>query len=162
MATYVHNLHVQKQAEKQLVVVQQEQQAERAKQTTKQVAEVKKLIPEFNDPEKAGPLQQRIFNYAQGAGYNSVQLSNVTANDVSILHKAMLYDDMSESGRKVAKKAPSKAAPKSAKPGTAQGFENKRKDKWNKLQKDLKKGDDKAMVGLFEMQLESEGYGDRN
>ena len=158
MATYVHNLHVQKQAEKQLITVQQEQQAERTKQTTKQVAEVKKLIPEFNDPEKAGPLQQRIFNYAQGAGYNSAQLSNVTASDVSVLHKAMLYDEMATSGRKVAQKAPSKAAPKSARPGTAAGFNNKRLDKFNKLQKDLKKGDNNAMVGLFEMQLESEGH----
>ena len=159
MASYVHNLHAQKQAEKQLVNVQQEQQAERQRQTVTQTVELKRLIPEFNDPEKAGPLQQRIFNYAQGAGYDSNQLSNVTANDVLVLHKAMLYDEITQSGREVAKKAPFKAAPKSAKPGTAKGFQNKRQDKFDKLQKRLNKGDDKAMVGLFEMQLESEGYG---
>ena len=74
----------------------------------------------------------------------------------------MLYDDMAKSGRKVAKKAPGKAAPKSAKPGVARGLSTKRVDKFNKLQKDLRKGDDKAMVGLFELQLESEGYGTGN
>ena len=157
LAAYVQSLHTQKQAEKQLYAVQQEQSRERTRQQTIQATEVRRLIPEFNDPEKAGPLQQRIFNYAQTAGYTSEQLSNVTAGDVKILHKAMLYDDMAKSGRKVANKAPGKAAPKSAKPGVARGFSNKRQDKFNKLQKALKQGDDKAMVGLFEMQLESEG-----
>jgi len=159
MAAYVHSLHTQKQAEKQLYAVRQEQAVERTRQQTLEAASIKKLIPEFGDPEKAGPLQQRIFNYAQTSGYTTAELSNVSANDIVVLHKAMLYDDMAKSGRKIANKSPGKSAPKSAKPGVARGFSSKRVDKFNKLQKDLRKGDDKAMIGLFEMQLESESYG---
>ncbi len=157
MAAYVHNLHSQKQAEKQLVKVQNQQAAEKQVESTKQVAKLRNLVPEFNDSEKAGPLQQRIFNYAQSVGYGNAELSNVTANDVSVLHKAMLYDDMTESGRKVVAKTPAKRAPKSTKAGASAGLGSKRQAKFDKLQSDLKKGDDRAMVGLFEMQLESEG-----
>ncbi len=158
MAAYVHNLHVQKQAEKQLAVVKVEQKKEHTRQTEIEANRVKQLIPEFNDPKKASDLQNRIFSYAKQNGYKADELAHVTASDVLMLHKAMLYDDMSESGRKLVSKKPAARAPKSAKAGAARGIGSKRKDKFAKLQKDLKKGDDKAMVGLFEMQLESEGY----
>ncbi len=158
MAAYVHNLHVQKQAEKQLAVVQTEQRKEHTRQTELEATRVKQLIPEFNDPKKASDLQNRIFSYAKQHGYKTDELSHVTASDVQMLHKAMLYDDMSESSRKLVSKKPAAKAPKSAKAGAARGIGGKRKDRHSKLVKDLKKGDDKAMVGLFEMQLESEGY----
>ena len=122
-----------------------------------QAVQVAKLIPEISDPVKGPTLQNDIRIFAEKSGYSREELANANARDAVVLHKAMLYDQMKSSGKKIVKTAPKKAAPKTARPGASKGVGSTRKATVKKLQKRLKAGDDQAAVDLFQIALDSEG-----
>lgn len=74
------------------------------------------MMPEFKDPKTGPSLRKAVVEYAQANGFGEV-LPKATAQEVSILVKAMRYD----AAQKAAKSAPvvTPAAPRSAKPGPA-------------------------------------------
>ncbi len=157
MATYVHTVHQKNQAQTKLDEVKAYQRVEMEKFQNQQAVEVAQLIPELSDPVKGPALQNEIRVFAEKSGYSREALANTTAQDAVILHKAMLYDQMKSSGKKIVKTAPKKAAPKTAKSGASKGVGGSKKAKVQALRKRLKGGDDQAAVDLFQMQLESEG-----
>ena len=157
MATYVHTVHQKQQAQTKLDEVKAYRQAEITKFQDQQAVEVTKLIPELSDPKKGPVLQNEIRAFAEKSGYSREALANATAQDAVILHKAMLYDQMKSSGKKVVKTAPRKAAPKTARSGASKGVGGTKRAKVKTLNKRLKAGDDNAAVELFQMALDSEG-----
>ena len=68
-------------------------------------------IPEFSDPEKGKQLMTDLRTTGQKYGFSDEELSGLTdARAVSILHKAMLWDNL-QNGKGVADKKAKKARP---------------------------------------------------
>jgi hypothetical protein len=85
-----------------------------------QKAELEKLpdlIPELKDQAKAPAVVAKINAFARANGYSDDLLRNASARDFSILHKAMLADDMIAQQAKAKEKA--RNAPQVQKPGAA-------------------------------------------
>jgi len=122
--------------------IQEETKANQAQEFQKylqdQQHKVSSLVPEFNDPEKAGKLKSEMRKYLQGLGYGDQEINSVyDARQVLLIKDAMTYDKLRKSNPKVTKKVA--AAPKVLKPGVAKTKGDAalkvRRDKLNRLKK---------------------------
>ena len=100
--------------------VQQEQlqqmQAEAQKRLAQERERITELIPEWLDPAVAQREKNEVVTYAQRVGYSDDELANVSdARAVSLIRKAMLYDELM-SKKPAAQKKVTKA-PKMSKGG---------------------------------------------
>ena len=122
--------------------IQEETKANQAHEFQKYLQEqqnkVVSLVPEFNDPDKAGKLKTDMRKYLSGLGYGDQEINSVyDARQVLLIKDAMTYDKLRKSNPKVMKKVAS--APKvlkSGSPKTKSDQNNKtRRDKLNRLRK---------------------------
>lgn len=75
-------------------------------------------IPEFADKEKGDALRVSIRKFAEQKGYPASQLDHIYSHrDVSVLHEAMLYNELMAKRPEVTKKVAE--APRLLKPGVA-------------------------------------------
>lgn len=61
---------------------------------TEQQTKIGELIPELKDTAKGPALAQKLWAYAQEAGYGREQMERASATDVHLLYQAMLYRDI--------------------------------------------------------------------
>lgn len=136
--------------------VRAEQQAEFEEAYQEHIREEKRklhlAVPEWQDQEKATADKKRMAEYAESEyGYTSEDLAQVSDHRLLLmLRKAMLYDQMSEKGKKVRKKAKKRKA-KNLKPGSS-GSRKKRKKKGSDARKRLRETGrvDDAAAALLE------------
>ena len=100
--------------------IQDEQHAQLQAAAQKRLAEeqerMKELIPEWLDPEVAQREKNQVVTYAQRVGYSDEELAQVSdARAVSLIRKAMLYDELMSKKPAAQKKA--QKAPKMTKGG---------------------------------------------
>ena len=110
------------QAEQQKVQQEQLQQlqAEAQKRLAYERERMTELIPEWIDPAVAQREKNEVVTYAQRVGYSDEELANVSdARAVSLIRKAMLYDELM-SKKPAAQKKVTKA-PKMSKGGQPKG-----------------------------------------
>jgi hypothetical protein len=105
------------------------------------------LIPELKDNDKGPVLAKKIQDFALKSGYTAQQLSNASANDFVILHRAMQFDDLQGQQKVAQDKA--KNAPPVQKPGVARvnaTADDKFQEDFSRLQKS---GSQKDAAQLF-------------
>ena len=134
--------HKMRKRAENLSMIQEEtkanQQQEFQKYLQEQQHKVATLVPEFNDPNKAGKLKSDMRQYLSRLGYGDQEINSVyDARQVLLIRDAMAYDALKKSNAKVLKKVAS--APKVVKPGTAKNKSDAnlklRQNKLNRLKK---------------------------
>lgn len=125
---------------------------------TGEKAKLHTLLPDLKDPEKGQKLSTDIITFAKKHGYSDQQIGLASANDVALIHKAMLYENgeaqrVADATKKAAdlEKAKVKAAgaPPVQKPGVARPNTDKNAEKAQDDLKRLQKSgrvDDAALV----------------
>lgn len=86
---------------------------------TEQYAKLPELAPELVDPKTGQATRAELAKYLVDHGVDRAQLPHVSAVEMSIAHKAMLYDKLKASPPKVQPKTPSPATRAVAKPAAA-------------------------------------------
>lgn len=106
-----------------------------------------KIMPELKDPEKGPALANKITKFAKDRGYTDQQIGLAGANDIAIIHDAMLYRESQAKAATAATKAKADleaankkaaVAPPVQKPGTSRstnGKDEKAQDDFRRLQK---------------------------
>ncbi|TNE39199.1 MAG: hypothetical protein EP347_05045 [Alphaproteobacteria bacterium] len=74
------------------------------------------LLPEFADPEKGDRARQAVHQYANSLGISDDRLREASAIEVTVLHKAMKYDELQGNMKSARKKT--KRPAKVMRPGT--------------------------------------------
>jgi len=131
-----------RQAESEKHRVQQQQQLQEASEFKRRLNDEKQLlemaVPEFKDPEKRAPFQQKLRQFALRSGYTEDEIANLYDHRaVMILDKARRYDEIIKS-KPAKKKVVQKT--KTAKPGAGrEGSASQRErfaSKYKRLQKE--------------------------
>jgi hypothetical protein len=145
--------HKMRKRAENLSMIQEEtkanQQQEFQKYLQEQQHKVATLVPEFNDPNKAGKLKSDMRQYLSRLGYGDQEINSVyDARQVLLIRDAMAYDALKKSNAKVLKKVAS--APKVVKPGTAKNKSDANlKLRQNKLNRLKKTGAAKDAASIF-------------
>ena len=133
--------------------IQEETKANQAHEFQKylqdQQHKVSSLVPEFNDPEKAGKLKSDMRKYLTGLGYGDQEINSVyDARQVLLIKDAMTYDKLRKSNPKVTKKVAT--APRVVRPGTAKNkADHSSKNRQVKLNRLKKSGSVKDAASIF-------------
>tara|TARA_R110000803_G_scaffold126109_2_gene193574 strand:+ start:45 stop:1022 length:978 start_codon:yes stop_codon:yes gene_type:complete len=133
--------------------IQEETKANQAHEFQKylqdQQHKVSSLVPEFNDPEKAGKLKSDMRKYLTGLGYGDQEINSVyDARQVLLIKDAMTYDKLRKSNPKVTKKVAT--APRVVRPGTAKNkADHSSKNRQVKLNRLKKSGSAKDAASIF-------------
>lgn len=120
---------------------------QRAEWQRSEAQKLEKLIPDIADPQKGPELKVKILKFAKEQGYSDQQIEAAGANDVALLHEAMMYRD-SVKAKQAEEKAKAKAieeakkkaavAPPVQNPGSARSTstkEEKSREAFERLQK---------------------------
>jgi len=78
------------------------------------------LAPELADPKEGKQRFADTLNYARELGYDADQLRWITARDLSVAHKAMLWDRAQARAKEAPKPKPKPAGPNAAPAGQGQ------------------------------------------
>lgn len=81
-----------------------------------EAARLAELLPEFTDPEKGDAARLAVHTYANSLGISDDRLREASAVEVSVLHKAMKYDEL-QGNMKTARKKTKRPA-KVMRPGS--------------------------------------------
>lgn len=139
------------QAQAQAQAQEREAQAQRLNEwRASEQQKLIKAIPELTDPDKGPALARKIQDFAMKSGYTAQQLSNASANDFAILHKAMQVENLQAQLKAAQAKAAN--APPVQKPGVkpaTTGKDEKISTDFQRLQKTGRVDDAAALFKNF-------------
>lgn len=156
LGLYVNAKHQQEIARQEQARVTAEQQQIEEKAYNEfvrtEASKLYEIMPEFRDPKQGPALKKAVVEYAEANGFAKV-LPKATAQEVSILVKAMRYD----AAQKAAKAAPvvQAPAPKSTRPSPAQGA-RRTSGFASAVQNVIQTGSRDALAAAYLAQLQSE------
>jgi len=156
MADYMANMQYQNQAREKLGQIQAETQRQQADEiaafTAQRDAALASMIPEFADPQKGRQLASELVAYAGGLGIDLQRIQLSSAEELSILHKAMQFDRATTAAKKSGK--PTKRPPKAARPGQSKTESRKTsRNRADLMKRHRQSGNIDTMAAIFESLL---------
>ena len=145
--------HKMRKRAENLAMIQEETKANQEQEFQKYLQEqqrkVASLVPELNDPNKAGKLKSDMRQYLSKLGYGDKEINSVyDARQVLLIRDAMSYDALKKSNAKVTKKVAT--APRVVRPGTAKNkADHSSKNRQVKLNRLKKSGSVKDAASIF-------------